>query len=237
MVNHLWLEESYAKWEVQSMTNQKYTHFPTRTNLMEVVGQTPIDVKTLEQFYEDGGDQLSIDGSSQTGANGSGLVMLTDGGSVAYQSRSHSSPTPLRKMNKRSATTASTPSRLGQDELSGPSPSISGSGRRAKEQAVARLHEQVMPDVMKYQREQKRKGGVLGTGRARKSGSPVEDRSRKRTASTGIETDEDDSRLATKKPKKRPKPSVYLLMTAYRDWVDKPHKEDSDKVRICGSSA
>jgi hypothetical protein len=221
MVNHLWIEESYAKWEVQSMTNQKYTHFPTRTNLMEVVGQTPIDVKTLEQFYGKEEDFMSIDGGSGHVTNGSAANI------------SHSSPTPVARFNKRPSTTnSSTPSRWSRDEFSGPSPSISGSGRKAKEQAVARLHEQVMPDVMKYQKEQKRKGGILGGGRGRKSGSPAEDRSRKRTASMGIESaDEDDTRVASKKPKKRPKPSVFLLMTAYRDWVDQPQREDSDKVR------
>ncbi|KAK4991258.1 hypothetical protein LTR28_001369, partial [Elasticomyces elasticus] len=36
IVNHLWLEESYAKCEVQVLTNKRYTHFPPRTNLGEV---------------------------------------------------------------------------------------------------------------------------------------------------------------------------------------------------------
>ena len=39
LVNHLWLEESYAKWKEQSVSNSRYTHFPSRTNLGEVVGQ------------------------------------------------------------------------------------------------------------------------------------------------------------------------------------------------------
>lgn len=51
MVNHLWLEESYAKCKQQTLTNPRYTHFPTRTNLGEVVGQTMFDREVLEQYY------------------------------------------------------------------------------------------------------------------------------------------------------------------------------------------
>jgi len=31
-VNHLWLEESYAKWQIQTVSNPRYSHFPPRTN-------------------------------------------------------------------------------------------------------------------------------------------------------------------------------------------------------------
>jgi len=52
VLNHLWLEESYAKYQIQSLTIKKYTHFPPRTNLGEVVGQTRLDREALERnFY------------------------------------------------------------------------------------------------------------------------------------------------------------------------------------------
>ncbi|KAI9887423.1 MAG: hypothetical protein M1823_000760 [Watsoniomyces obsoletus] len=51
MVNHLWLEESYARWEEQSLTTSRYTHFPARTNLGEVVGQTQIDRQAMETIF------------------------------------------------------------------------------------------------------------------------------------------------------------------------------------------
>jgi twin BRCT domain len=50
IINHLWLEESYAKWKLQSIINSRYTHFPRRTNLGEVVGQTQIDRHALERL-------------------------------------------------------------------------------------------------------------------------------------------------------------------------------------------
>ena len=51
MVNHLWIEESYVKCKAQPLTNPKYTHFPRRTNLGEVIGQVPFDRATLERIY------------------------------------------------------------------------------------------------------------------------------------------------------------------------------------------
>lgn len=51
IVNHLWLEDSYAKWHIQPLTIPRYTKFPERTNLSEVVGQTPIDRSTLEKLF------------------------------------------------------------------------------------------------------------------------------------------------------------------------------------------
>ncbi|KAK4948216.1 regulator of Ty1 Transposition [Elasticomyces elasticus] len=56
IVNHLWLEESYAKCEVQALTNKRYTHFPPRTNLGEVVGQIPIDIERARKVFFPGGE-------------------------------------------------------------------------------------------------------------------------------------------------------------------------------------
>ena len=51
LVNHLWLEESYAKCQLQALSNPRYTHFPPRTNLGEVVGQTHIDRQAVARIY------------------------------------------------------------------------------------------------------------------------------------------------------------------------------------------
>ncbi len=51
MVNHLWVEESYAKCKAQSLTNPRYSYFPPRTNLGEVIGQTQLDPEILETVY------------------------------------------------------------------------------------------------------------------------------------------------------------------------------------------
>lgn len=204
MVNHLWLEETYAKWKIMSITDPKYTHFPRRTNLMEVVGQTRIDTDTIEQFYnlEDASPE------KPRRANGSA-------GRTATMQTGSNTPTPA----KRRHTTYE------ED-----SPAPPSTGRKAKERATARLHDTIMPDVALYQKEMKRKGGVMGgKSRAGSADSPSEKSlvGRKRSKS---EESEDDS-LATKKNKKRPpKPTISLLITAYTGWLDKPHKEDAEKV-------
>lgn len=51
IVNHLWLEESYARCQIQTLTNPRYTHFPRRTNLGEVVGQTQLDVEAVKKIH------------------------------------------------------------------------------------------------------------------------------------------------------------------------------------------
>lgn len=51
VVNHLWLEESYAQHREQALTIKKYTHFPPRTNLGEIVGQTRIDRMVVEKYF------------------------------------------------------------------------------------------------------------------------------------------------------------------------------------------
>src|SRR5579862_6666095 len=51
IVNHLWLEETYAKWQVQSVTVPRYTHFPPVTNLTEIVDKTEIQDEGIVDFY------------------------------------------------------------------------------------------------------------------------------------------------------------------------------------------
>lgn len=51
IVNHLWLEDCYAKWQMKTVSEPRYTHFPQRTNLGEIVGQTRIDRFAIEQHF------------------------------------------------------------------------------------------------------------------------------------------------------------------------------------------
>ncbi|KAK0254687.1 hypothetical protein B0A54_08622 [Friedmanniomyces endolithicus] len=51
ITNHLWLEESYAKCTVLTLSNAKYSTFPPVTNLSEVCGQTTLDMKRVEQVF------------------------------------------------------------------------------------------------------------------------------------------------------------------------------------------
>lgn len=201
---------------------------------MEVVGQTPIDPNVLEISREIDEDAMSIDvnPNNEPAPNSSVVRTFSAGNEPTIKP-----PTPPEQESSATpqAKKVSTPSRWSRGDLLETPLSTLSSGRKAKEQAATRLHDSIMPDVMKYQQEQKRKGGVLGTGRRRRTGSPSEEKpilSRKRTASVGAGSgSEDETKTGPKKGKKRSKPVVYLLITAYRDWVDNPQKEESDKVR------
>lgn len=192
---------------------------------MEVVGQTSIDPNALELSHGDVGEVINE--FSEIGPT-----------TISPPARLASEQSPIPRSgksgSKQSSTNVATPSRWNRVVLSETPLSTSSSGRKAKEQAVARLHDSIMPDVMKYQKERKRKGGVMGGGRRRRSGSSVEERatlSKKRSASVGaMSASEDETELGPKKGKKRSKPTVHLLITAYREWVDNPQKEEADKV-------
>lgn len=192
---------------------------------MEVVGQTSIDPNALELSLGDVGEVMS---------DFAGIRPTTISPPTRLASEQPPIPRSGKSASKQSSTNVATPSRWNRVVLSETPLSTSGSGRKAKEQAVARLHDSIMPDVMKFQKEQKRKGGVMGGGRRRRSGSSAEEKatlSRKRSASvSAMSTSEDETKLGPKKGKKRPKPTVHLLITAYREWVDNPQKEEADKV-------
>uniref|UniRef100_A0A8H7TPX2 BRCT domain-containing protein n=1 Tax=Bionectria ochroleuca TaxID=29856 RepID=A0A8H7TPX2_BIOOC len=57
VVNHLWIEECYAKSEMKPYNIKKYNHFPLRTNLGEIIGQTFFDESRLRELYYPGGEE------------------------------------------------------------------------------------------------------------------------------------------------------------------------------------
>lgn len=241
MVNHLWLEESYAKWEIQTLTNSRYTTFPKRTNLGEIVGQTPIDKQAIERhFFPRGSD---FDPS---------LENLTVKNSTHSKDRGHQSstgvpneivPSPLQpdgptprgpKTNRRASegallkTPASSRYALGGKENE--TPSTTGS-RSAKDRAVARLHD-LAPDIALFEKESRRVGGVVFGGR--KSVEDLcSDGSRKRSLSKEEEssTEADEETRGAKRAKKtKPPASMRLLLSGYKRWVGLAKKEGEDRV-------
>lgn len=53
IVNHLWLEETYAMWQLQPETLPRYTHLPTRLDMTTLIGTTHLVPQVLRQFYSD----------------------------------------------------------------------------------------------------------------------------------------------------------------------------------------
>jgi len=138
IVNHLWLEESYAKGRMLPLANNRYNFFPERTNLTELVGQTPIDRKAL---------RLSL-GMNTEDSNG-----------TSSQLSSHATPSAKAHANNESKRAARTPTvaRLDQEN-------IAPGSRSAKDRAISKLHN-LAPDIAAYEKEKKRVGGVVYGGR------------------------------------------------------------------------
>ena len=245
MVNHLWLEESYAKWEIQTLSNPRYTHFPSRTNLGEIVGQTPIDKKALEQiFFPPGSDVDPTAGKNNKHTNpaaaaqrpksklSAGIAAVDLSSSTRGQG---AMPTP--KASKGSGKNGNAPnlntpiaSRFPNGDKENKTPPTTGS-RSAKERAVAKLHE-LAPDIALFEKESKRVGGVIHGGR-RSSGDDRSNTNGKRSMSkdeeTTTEVDEELRDIKRAKKSKAP-PSMRLLLSGYKRWVGLPKKEGEERV-------
>ena len=248
MVNHLWIEDSYARCAAQKMTDPRYTHFPPRTNLGEVIGQTQFDVEILESMYfpsdptPSPGDPEPITGSSSSEKNpnlpssrtsfedvvmGGGVPenVEPEGEEVAVKPKK-SAPKPK---SRSSAGPLSTPARRVSAGRENDTPSSTNS-RSAKDRALNKIHV-LGPDLLLYEKENKRKGPVWGGANAAKQLD-------KERSSSPAGNDEEDQYSADDLPKpKRAKTgsnllpvSIRLLLTGYKGWLGAPQKEDTEKV-------
>ena len=254
MVNHLWLEESYAKWQIQSLANPRYTHFPARTNLGEVVGQTPIDKQVMERvFFPKGTDvdqemenvslskPMSVKDQNATSSRvpSSSAVHLSssaNGDAVPYRTLQidRSTPKAPRETRRHSEGTAlRTPAAPRYaDGKENDTPSTTGS-RGAKDRAVAKLHD-LAPDIALFEKESKRVGGVIHGGR-----KPSEEKgnggSRKRSKSKeeDLDSEVDEETRGVKRARKgKEPPSLRLLLSGDNRWVGNPKRENDERVSL-----
>lgn len=221
IVNHLWLEESYARWRMQSVTDSRYTHFPQRTNLGDIVGQTQLDRHILEEcFYprEDGelGD-----------ANDKEAMRQIDKNRVKGKLASVKKPTATTTANAMEGLRTPIPSKIIPTGKENITPSTSNS-RKSKELAVSRLSAQA-EDILLFNKESKRKGGVVYGGR-RKSDQDRVSIGQKRSVDEASDTEMVDEGDAKKVKRSNDVPTMHLVVSGYSKWVDHPKTEDNDKV-------
>ena len=277
IINHLWLEESYAKCAVQSLTNKRYTHFPPRTNLTEIVGQTPIDINKVRKMYfaqdektiRDTEQDPTSDGKTPHPYRGaiksqgsSPRKTLPPSSAARVQENPSDVPEPMdvdeaeaseflpapqtaKKRKGRVASDAATrtPSALRQIERDQSPPTT---GRASKEKARTSLHA-LKDDIALYEREMKRKGGVVHGGR--RTAEPEEDaskpgakgRKRKSDESADHTAEISETELAgvkggAKKTKKakttasEPAIQYRMLVSGDERWLNSSTKESKDKV-------
>ena len=240
VVNHLWLEESFAKCGVQPLTNPRYTHFPARTNLGEVTGQTSFDVKRLEQTYfprlpeSPKKADLSTQKPSPRKTTSSAREVLatatinqTDAATPAAaddeteDEEMEEQPKTAKKSRGRPRKSDVATPRFRDVEKENQSPLLYSSGRASKAKALGALHQQA-DDIALFQKEMKRKGGVTHSRRSTNAddfSSPLvaSPRRKKRTSDeatydpTALGSDLSDGETqAPSKPTKKAKHSPAL---------------------------
>ena len=295
IINHLWLEESYAKCAVQSLTHSRYTTFPSRTNLSEVVGQTPINLDMVRRFYFATREKTIKDVEEEGLEPADGLAPRPYRGAVKPQrsprktvpassavpatapmptaaddSITHTSveamdtlheeeeapvPRTARKAKGRGVADAETPLRKTLSEKESETPPTTG--RASKNRALDAMHKQ-KEDIALFQKEMKRKGGVIRGGRRISEDDAPESakkatRGKKRASVEAVDADGDSEMgngsaeeeavkptgRQTKKAKKSdlvagddglPPVKYKMLVTGDVRWQGKPKKEDEDAV-------
>lgn len=246
IVNHLWIEESYAACQALPLNNPKYRHFPLRTNLGEVIGQTFLDEPTLRANYYPGGEE-NMDAAAQKKKKISERAQknaLNVGLDRDFSVMQDSSPAPARSARKAKSTPAVgtfvTPAktrhvRSGKEN---DTPSVmSSASRSAKAQALSKLQD-LAPDIALYEKEKKRTAkdghGVWGGKRA---ADQLDKERADRSSSPASKADDDaeDEEEETKRPAKRAKVSLpevdmRICLTGYKRWVENKATEEADRV-------
>ncbi|EMR70473.1 putative brca1 c terminus domain-containing protein [Eutypa lata UCREL1] len=234
MVNHLWVEESYAKCEMQSITVPKYTHFPPRTNLGEVIGQTFLDESKLAAIYYPGGPEKPTTSSKRKRK----VLELTDDNSfsegpadgvvIGRQARKEFDvmkdseadyeekttevfgvPAPKRRAAQVSTPARGRHVRSGKENETPSTVSVTPSSRSAKDKALHRISD-LAPDIALYEKEKKRRGsnGHWGGKRAADHIEKEHLNRRSHSSPTNAVEEEAEEPKSEKRPAKRAKPSL-----------------------------
>ncbi|BFZ60104.1 regulator of Ty1 Transposition [Saitoella coloradoensis] len=242
VVNHLWLEETYGKWCPMSPTESRFTALPEGRNLMEVVHKTPIDGEALRQFWESEDEEESDEEEEPTTTKPLKPILApqTSGLSSALPSdglkdRDLTSPATAHTPTPRPRTTKlpqQTPTSRGPLTHLSSEPPSSGK-RKAADAAIARLHSVIMPDVVAYEKEKRRKTSSiveppLPVGP--KSSTPAEEqppakKSKKMKQAVVAEAPKKGAGNVTGRARSvsttaRPSSDIRILVTGYKDWDD-----------------
>jgi len=135
------LEETYAKWQLQSVTVPRYTHFPFQTNLTEIIDKTEIQDEGILEFFSQRKDANNIEMTNSNPVSALTKVQSSykhvDKNSPVHRKESHSNEcsTPVSQETR-------TPR---------------SNRRKAAENAMTKLHNEIMPDVLLWEKEKNRK--------------------------------------------------------------------------------
>lgn len=223
VINHLWIEESYARWEMQSINNSRYNQFPKKTNLGEVVGQTQIDRDIIQQrFISEEPQRVETPKTTRrTPATSKPL----DASTPAKANAKAAQETKPKQSKDVQTPSTSRVLAAGKENVT---PTTTGS-RRSKSAAVAKLHD-MTPDIALFEKERKRVGGVVYGGRRKGDEDRVET-GRKRSAEPTPD-ESSDNQPAKRQRTESTSNHMHLLISGYKAWVGKAKKEEEDIARL-----
>ncbi|KAH7175623.1 hypothetical protein EDB81DRAFT_874463 [Dactylonectria macrodidyma] len=253
VVNHLWIEESYAKCELKPMTIKKYNHFPPRTNLGEIIGQTFFDESKLRELYYPGGEanmsprakrkrkilEAAEDNAYQQGPAEGVVIGREDGDRDTddpLQDDSEIKTTAKKKTTKTLGTVATPirtrPARSGKENET---PSVVSTGGRSAKAKAKDLLQTIAPDIALYEKEKKRHSKAANAPWGGKRAADQVDKTAKPKPDASPE-DEDES-ADDKRPTKKARPSLpgvetRIILTGFDRWVGDKHKEDHDRRKL-----
>lgn len=259
MVNHLWIEESYARCELQPLTTQKYTHFPPRTNLGEVIGQTYLDERRLRSLYFHGEPDnappsakkaraILDQARANTAPRGptAGVALGPPQPALAVLSDVGDDNMADARKSKGKAKSSGKHVLLGKENDTGSVASTTAS-RSAKDRALSTIHG-LAEDLQLYEREKKRKGAGVPFGGTRAANQLDRERAaagtRRKSDDISDAASEDDVDTASaRRPAKKSRPSLpevalRIAVTSYARWSGDMAREDKDRVSfrvICRS--
>ncbi|KAG6010696.1 hypothetical protein E4U21_005195 [Claviceps maximensis] len=258
VINHLWIEESYAKCEMQPINTPKYNHFPPRTNLGEIIGQTFLNESSLRDLHYPGGEETMSSGAKkkrkilEAAEDNAYHKGPAEGLVIGRDESSRDGPdddddeveeAPSSGRAKKLAV-VKTPVRSRQALVGkeNETPSVMSTGSRSAKARARDLLQHIAPDIALYEKEKKRhsKTGAPWGGKRAAALTEKENPSKARTSSKHKldDEDEDDEDDASKKRSaKKPRPSLpevqmRVVITGFSRWVGNSIIEDHDRRKM-----
>ena len=258
VVNHLWIEECYAKCEMKPYNANKYNHFPPRTNLGEIIGQTFLDESKLRELYYPGGDdELSprskrkrkiLEDAEDNAYNhgpAEGVVIGQAGRDRSLGNESGEDSNEPATSSKKPGKALATPIRSKRvaSGKENDTPSVASTGGRSAKTKARDMLQNIAPDIALYEKEKKRhsKAGAAPWGGKRAADLAEREREEKQKAAGHAQEDEDHDE-EPKRPAKKARPSLpgielRIVLTGFNRWVGDRNKEDHDRVSyLCGNA-
>ncbi|POR35195.1 BRCT domain-containing protein [Tolypocladium paradoxum] len=250
VVNHLWIEESYAKCEMKPINIQKYNHFPPRTNLGEIIGQTFLDESRLRDIHYPGGEESmsprakrkrkileAAEDNAYHKGPAEGVVMgrpEQDRGFDVMRDDAESYAAPGKEANASTAMETPVRSRHVHFGKENGTPSVVSTGGRSAKAKARDMLQNIAPDIALYEREKKRHGKAGAPWGGRRAADLAEkEKSAKAATKSAHEDDDEDARRPTKKARPSlPEVDMRVVVTGYKRWVGDRNKEDQDRRKL-----